>query len=172
MNGAYVYLQLYRLFDDCTPLDADCGRLCSSACCEGDAEEGMYLFPGESGVYRLLAPDFIRVEPSDFCYEYEGNTYNVPIALCDGTCDRYQRPLACRIFPLTPYVEEDGRVAVKMDPRSRRMCPLGRNLTTEELAPRFVKNVEKAFRLLAKNKQVMAFLCEYTKYLKEFERFF
>lgn len=171
MNGAYVYLQLYRLFDNYTPLDADCGRLCGSACCKGDADEGMYLFPGESSVYHLLTPDFIRIEPSDFCYEYEANTYNVPIALCSGNCDRYQRPLACRIFPLTPYIGENG-LEIKMDPRSRRMCPLGRALTKDELSPSFVGNVEKAFRLLTKNKQVMAFLREYTHYLKEFERFF
>ena len=30
--------------------------------------------------------------------------------MCDGTCDRYQRPLACRIFPLTPYLGKDGKI--------------------------------------------------------------
>lgn len=171
MNSAYIYLQLYRLFDECTPIAADCGQLCGSACCRGDEDDGMYLFPGESGVYKLLSPDWVRIEPSDFCYEYAGKSYNVPIALCKGECDRYQRPLACRIFPLTPYISDDGRGEIRIDPRSRRMCPMGRVMELEDFEPSFVRNVKKAFTLLAKNKQVYAFLQEYTKYLKEFERF-
>lgn len=172
MNTAYVYLQLYRLFDDCTPLAGDCGRLCSSACCHGEKDEGMYLFPGESRVYQLLQTKQIRVEQSDFCYEYSGKAYNVPIALCGGSCDRYQRPLACRIFPLTPYLSQNGKLDVKIDPRSRRMCPLSRVMTTADFEPSFVRNIKKAFSLLSKNRQVMKFLEEYTKYLQEFERFF
>ena len=46
MNSAYLYLQLYRLFDSITPVRTDCGGLCDKACCRGD-DGGMYLFPGE-----------------------------------------------------------------------------------------------------------------------------
>ena len=47
MNAAYIYLQLYRLFDDTTPVPVDCGQLCDSACCkdDDDGDNGMYLFP-------------------------------------------------------------------------------------------------------------------------------
>ena len=49
MNTAYIYLQLYKLFDDVTPVPVDCGQLCDKACCKGD-DSGMFLFPGEKEV--------------------------------------------------------------------------------------------------------------------------
>ena len=42
MNTAYIYLQLYKLFDDVTPVPVDCGQLCDKACCKGD-DRGMFL---------------------------------------------------------------------------------------------------------------------------------
>ena len=68
MNSAYVYLQIYKLFDSCTPIKADCGQLCDKACCKGDNDCGMYLFPGEKEVYKLLSPDWVKIEQSDFTY--------------------------------------------------------------------------------------------------------
>lgn len=171
MNVSYIYLQLYRLFDKITPINADCGRICSSACCKGD-DAGMYLFPGEESVYELLNPDWVTVENSDFCYEYAEKTYNVSIAFCNGHCDRYQRPLACRIFPLTPYIDEQNHLRVIVDPRGKGLCPLARGLYTEDFEPAFVKNVERAFALLAKNKRVWAFLKAYSAQLDEYGRFF
>ena len=145
MNTAYIYLQLYKLFDDVTPVPVDCGQLCDKACCKGD-DSGMFLFPGEKEVFNLLNPDWVRIEKTDFTYDYNGKTYTTPIAMCQGYCDRYQRPLACRIFPLTPYLEDFDAV--------------------------FIKNIKKAFSLLMKNKQFKAFMVEYSKYLDEFKRFY
>lgn len=171
MNTAYVYLQLYRLFDTVTPIPADCGKLCANACCKG-TENGMYLFPGEQKVYELLNPSWITIERSNFTYNYDGKTYHVPLALCNGHCDRYQRPLACRIFPLTPYLDQKNQLSVLIDPRSKAVCPLAKALSVKELDPLFVQNVEKTFRLLCKNKQVFAFLKEYSNYLDGFRKFF
>ena len=106
MNTAYVYLQLYKLFDEITPVPVDCGELCSKACCMGD-DSGMYLFPGELEVFKLLTPDWAKIENSDFKYTHNNKTYSLPICFCDGSCDRFQRPLACRIFPLTPVLDEN-----------------------------------------------------------------
>ena len=42
-------------------------------------------------------------------------------------CDRALRPLACRMFPLTPVLSvRDGRerLSVRMDPRAFAVCPL------------------------------------------------
>ena len=171
MNTAYVYLQLYRLFDDITPVAADCGMLCKKACCKGD-DGGMFLFPGEREVFKLLDPDWIRIEKTDFNYTYDGKKYNVPIAFCSGHCDRYQRPLACRIFPLTPYLNSDGKIEIITDPRGKSICPLAKAFLLEDFDAAFVKNIKRAFTLLAKNKQFYDFLKEYSSYLDEFRRFY
>lgn len=171
MNTAYVYLQLYRLFDECTPLPVDCGKLCGSACCEGD-DCGMYLFPGEKAVYELLNSKQIRVEKSDFYYNYNNKRYNVPLAMCKGDCDRFMRPLACRIFPLTPIIDDDGNLQVITDPRAKSICPLSKALKLDEYSERFSKNIYRCFSLLRQNPQIEAFLKEYTKIIKEYERFF
>lgn len=171
MNSAYVYLQLYRLFDSNTPLKVDCGKLCNSACCKGD-DSGMFLFPGEREVYKLIKPEGIKIEYSDLTYSYNDKEYKTPILFCGGTCDRYIRPLACRIFPLTPVLDEKGDIEIIIDPRAKSICPLAKTLYLDEYDAGFIKSVRKAFAVLAKNKQVRAFLVEYTKYINEFKRFF
>lgn len=170
MNTAYVYLQLYKLFDDITPLKIDCGKLCGGACCKGD-DSGMYLFPGEKKVFDLLSPDWVTVESSDFYYTSGGIKKNVPIAMCKGECDRFQRPLACRIFPLTPYVGADGKLQIITDPRAKSVCPLSKAMRKDEYNAKFVKNIERAFTLLMKNKSFADFMTEYSAYLDEFLKF-
>lgn len=171
MKSAYVYLQLYKLFDDVTPIKADCGLLCGSACCKGD-DAGMFLFPGEESVYKLLEPDWITIEPTDFTYEFDGKQYTVNMAICSGVCDRFERPLACRIFPLTPYIRKDGSMDIIIDPRAKSVCRLAQGLRLEDFSPLFIKNIRRAFILLAKNRRIYAFLKEYSLYLDEFLRFF
>lgn len=171
MKSAYVYLQLYRLFDTNTPLKIDCGELCQNVCCHGD-DSGMLLFPGEQDVYKLLNPDGFRIEMSDLIYPYNGKNYKTPILFCNGECDRYIRPLACRIFPLTPVLNDDGKIDVIVDPRAKGICPLAKTLYLDEYNENYVKAIRKAFVLLSKNKRVYSFLQEYTKYINEFKRFF
>lgn len=171
MNSAYVYLQLYRLFDTNTPLRADCGELCNKACCSG-TDSGMFLFPGEKEVYKLLNPDGMRIEASDLAYNYNGKKYYTPILFCNGNCDRYIRPLACRIFPLTPVLNGDGKVEIIVDPRAKSLCPLAKTLYIDEYDQNFGNSVKKTFSLLIKNKRVYDFMVEYTKYINEFKRFF
>lgn len=171
MNSAYIYLQIYRLFDTHTPLAVDCGQLCGGACCEGD-DSGMFLFPGERAVYNLLKPEGFRIEMSDLEYTYDGKTHKTPIIFCNGDCDRYVRPLACRIFPLIPVFDENGKLEIITDPRAKKLCPLAKTLFMEEYDEAFVDAVKKAFILLIKNKQVYSFMQEYTKYINEFKRFF
>ena len=170
MNAAYVYLQLYRLFDNKTPIASDCGNLCDKACCKGD-DAGMYLFPGEKKVYSLLKPDWLKIEKSDFTYKYNNKKKHTPIAICNGDCDRYQRPLACRIFPLTPYLK-DGKIEIIIDPRAKSVCPLSIGLSISDYDAGFVKNVKRCFNILAENKEVYTFLDTYSRYLDEYLRFF
>ena len=171
MNSAYVYLQLYRMFDNITPLTVDCGGLCGAACCKGD-DSGMFLFPGEDKVFKLLKPAGMRIEHSDLEYNDNGIIRKTPILFCSGECDRYIRPLACRIFPLTPMLADDGRISVITDPRAKSICPLAKTFYLDEYEDAFVKAVKKAFVLLSKNSHVYAFLKEYTNYINEFNRFF
>lgn len=171
MNTAYLYLQLYRLFDDITPVTADCGGLCDSACCKGDGDSGMFLFPGEYEVYKLLEPDWIDIDKTDMIYKYNGKSYRVPIAFCKGECDRFQRPLSCRIFPLTPHLNSDGKLEIIVDPRAKGICPLAKGFYIEDYDPRFVKNIKRAFSLLMKNERFASFMKVYSDYLDEFRRF-
>lgn len=171
MKSAYIYLQLYRLFDTNTPLKVDCGELCQNACCHGD-DSGMLLFPGERDVYKLLKPDCFKIDTSDLSYFYDGKEYKTPIVFCQGDCDRYIRPLSCRIFPLTPILDNNGKIEIIVDPRAKSVCPLAKTLYLEEYDEDFLKAVKKAFVLLSKNKLVYSFLQEYTKYINEFRRFF
>lgn len=171
MNAAYVYLQLYRLFDSVTPIPVDCGNLCDKVCCKGE-DSGMLLFPGEEEVYDLLKPEWARVDRTDLKYEYNKKTYTVPILMCDGECNRFERPLSCRIFPLTPHLGADGKLEIIVDPRGKGICPLAKAFYLRDFDEKFLKNIRKAFALLMKNKRVAAFMKEYSAYLDEFNRFY
>ena len=172
MNTAYIYLQIYRLFYQCVPVrQIDCGKLCGKACCKGD-DCGMYLFPGEKSVYQLLSPAWAEVETSEFSYEYQQREHKVPIVFCNGECDRYQRPLACRIFPLTPILDERGKIDIIVDPRAKSICPLAKAMNLFEYDARYRKNVKKAFLLLDRNPRFHAFMQAYTAYLKDFMKFY
>ena len=171
MNTAYVYLQLYKLFDDSTPLPADCGALCGKACCDGE-DSGMYLFPGEKKVFALLNPAWVRIERSEFKYTYNDVEKPVHIAFCDGACDRFQRPLACRIFPLTPYLDQAEQLHIMIDPRAKPVCPLSAGLDIAQFDGGFVRNVKKTFILLCKNREFKAFLKAYSAYLDDFLKFY
>lgn len=171
MNSAYAYLQLYRLFDDCTPTAKDCGKLCNKACCSGD-DCGMYLFPVEKKAFDLLKPDWASIDFSDLEYEHNGRNIKTPILFCNGKCDRYQRPLACRIFPLTPYLDKNGRLEIIIDPRARAVCPLAYGVKMDFYDKKFVKNVKRTFNVLSKNKEIYAFLNVYSRMLDEYLKFF
>ena len=171
MNVEYIYLQLYRLFDKVTPIKADCGRLCGKRCCKGD-DGGMYLFPGEEKVFQMLEPDWAEIEKSDFCYSFNGKAKQTLILFCNGRCDRYQRPLACRIFPLTPYINKDGKAEIIVDPRAKALCPLSNTLDITDFDAKFVKNIKKAFTVLMKNKEIAEYLKQYSEYIEEYKIFF
>ncbi len=171
MNAVYVYLQLYRLFDNVTPVRGlDCGLLCSKACCKGDG--GMYLFPQEEKVFEFLKPPWLSVEESDFEYTYKNKKKNLKICFCTGKCDRYQRPLACRIFPLTPYIDKNGNFDIITDPRAKSVCRLAEAYRKDDFNRIFLENVRKTFILLCKNKEIYEFMKEYSSYLETYMQFF
>lgn len=139
------------LLRDATPLKADCGRLCGAACCQGDERTGMLLFPGEEALYAGSA--FARVLPASF--DLAGT--RARLLVCGGVCDRNDRPLACRLFPLFLRFREDGSARVVLDARARGVCPLcGYGLSA--LDPAFVAAAKKAYTLLLADAPCRAYL--------------
>jgi hypothetical protein len=143
------YSELYKLFTDVTPLKQDCGVLCGGACCKGDENTGMRLFPHEETPLRVV--------------ETEGARY----AVCGGACSREDRPLSCRIFPFFPTVDEKGKVHVVADLRAGSVCPLARHSEEVAFDPCFLRRVKKAGKLLARDAEGLAFLKEITREIEE-----
>lgn len=130
-----------------TPLKRDCGRVCGAACCrplEGE-ETGMLLFPGETEAYEGREDWKIR------------RTARGNMVVCPGRCDREDRPLSCRLFPLLPLIGDDGKIRVVTDLRARAVCPLARQ-GKNALDPAFVDAVREAGELLAQSEEQALFL--------------
>lgn len=138
------------LFDDLTPLRTDCGLTCGGACCQPLAGEntGMLLFPGEEKYYEgrpgyALTPTAMGM-----------------LLTCEGRCEREDRPLSCRLFPLLPLLRPDG-VKVATDLRAKTVCPLARQGKDALLAD-FVSAVRQAGRILAEDGEQRDFLARLT----------
>ena len=130
-----------------TPLKRDCGRVCGARCCrplEGE-ETGMLLFPGEAEAYAGK-PGWKIV-----------NTARGDLLICSGTCDREDRPLSCRLFPLLPVIGDDGKVRAVTDLRAKAVCPLARQ-GKSAVDPDFAEAVREAGEILAAEDEQAVFL--------------
>lgn len=151
MDGLPPILETCRaLLNEQTPLAADCGQLCRGACCHSlpGEETGMLLFPGEEAAYQDK-PGW-QVKP---CADGL-------LVICPGVCDRTERPLSCRLFPLLPVVRPDG-VKVTVDARSKAVCPLARS-SCSGMQPNFVQAVRTCGQLLCEDEEQRAFLMHLT----------
>ena len=148
----------YEILGDLTPLSSDCGELCGKACCspDEDGQGGMLLFPYERG---LCEGEWNRIEPSE----------SGDVLVCTAPCPRDARPLACRIFPLTP-VFSNGAWTVRMDARARRMCPLVRS-GVKGLSREFALAVREALRLIASCPEGEKFLRDWQAAEEEYRNF-
>lgn len=54
MNTAYIYLQLYKLFDDVTPVPVDCGRFATSLAVKVTTAD--VSFSGRKSSFYLINP--------------------------------------------------------------------------------------------------------------------
>ena len=130
-----------------TPLKRDCGRVCGARCCrplEGE-ETGMLLFPGEAEAYAGKAGFEVR------------KTARGDLLICSGTCDREDRPLSCRLFPLLPVIGNDGKVRAVTDLRAKAVCPLARQ-GKSAMDPAFADAVREAGEILAAEDEQAVFL--------------
>lgn len=151
MSETHAVLAARELLESLTPLKTDCGRLCQGACCQGDEATGMLLFPGEEALYEDCA--FARVVPTGFSL---GGT-PAQLLVCDGRCDRKNRPLACRLFPLFLKFREDQTPVLRMDARARAVCPLT-DYGMKALDPEFKQAARRAYDLLLEDKVCAAYL--------------
>lgn len=138
------YKNLYKMLEDVTPLEIDCGQLCNGACCAvTDEITGMYLFPGEDVMFDPLPP-WGEIHEIEFTYD---NGKYIDLFTCGGKCDRTMRPLSCRIFPLVPYAKRGGKPEIIMDVRGKGMCPLATAMKKEDLSPLFIERVTRAMNM-------------------------
>lgn len=164
MKKEDVIKTCYSILCNVTPLEFDCGKICQGLCCKGDEKTGMLLFPGEE---KLVDPDMT-------IYKNEiGDNY----AVCNGTCDRNKRPLACRIYPLFPIIKkENGKEYIETEFDIRANCPLlSGNFT---ISRNFVKKVRRVGKYLLLNEETAQFyrglseeISEYNKLKNILEKF-
>jgi len=150
-----LYEKIFRVLGDLTPLRADCGLLCNGACCKGDENTGMRLFPGEESPLQVK-----QLESGD------------RLAVCNGTCDRSKRPLACRIFPFFPTIDGDGKIYVEEDDRARTVCPMVGHSDEILYDERFLRAVKKVGQMLAKDDSCREFLYRTTEEIDTYRKFY
>lgn len=118
MDDLRKWKAVYRLLNQVSTREFDCGTLCGSACCmAADSQEdmGIYLFPGE---YRFLLsegaldPDWVEMEFQDPAESGFPASWTEPVCFlrCKSApvCRRSFRPLQCRTFPLKPVIGDSG----------------------------------------------------------------
>ncbi|MCD7828399.1 MAG: hypothetical protein LUG85_07700 [Clostridiales bacterium] len=152
-----LILKAYELLDRATPLKKDCGRLCGSICCKGDEHTGMWLFPGEDEFFS--GNDNFKVTDC-------GNNFGYKAVICSGSCDRHERPLACRFFPYFPMTDEQG-FDVRADIRGIRLCPL----LLRNIKPNhdFIRQIRIASRLLSRDEEIRNYIKNINEMLDEIE---
>ena len=149
-----MYDKIFNILGNLTPLKADCGQLCNGACCKGDLETGMRLFPHEES-----------------CLTIRENESGDRLAVCNGSCDRNKRPLSCRIFPFFPTIDEKGKIYVEPDYRASRLCPLIEHMEEIRFDPRFFRAVKKVGKTLAKDVECREFLYKITEEIDIYQSF-
>ena len=151
-----VLEQARALLEDVTPLAVDCGQVCDGRCCRpSEGSTGMLLFPGEDAL----------MHEGEILPAAGGQLY-----VCGGHCRRENRPLACRIFPLFPYVEKNGRVRAVYDPRAWRLCPLVQQHAHVPLQRDFVCRVRRVGRILLEDTACATFLRQQSEEIRELNR--
>ena len=135
-----LYAQANRIIGDKTPLKKDCGQVCGGACCKGDSDTGMLLFPFEDTTLTIKEKDGVR------------------LCVCDGSCNRDERPLSCKIFPFFPYVTSEGKIKVIPDVRGINTCPLVSHFAEVRFDRGFLYRVKKVGRLVYADEECRRFL--------------
>lgn len=143
-----TFQAIYRLLNRVSPLNQDCGQLCGAACCtcdeNGDTDDfdmGIYLLPGEEKLFTM-EEEWLRwsleyAQDFDFPDSWFGKIYFIRCKT-PPHCPRHMRPLQCRFFPLSPYLDQQDCLRLILCPSDLPYsCPLiEQNL---DLTPSFVQ---------------------------------
>ncbi len=133
MTGLKTYEKVYTMLDSVSPLRDDCGKLCGSICCSDEP------FFGTDGAYIYLLPgekEYLEANGCNLIIEKQpASEHDIPsswgefvyTARCPGAgkCDRKNRPIQCRTFPLEPHLKKKGRLElIYCDTELPYNCPL------------------------------------------------
>lgn len=156
-----IIRRAYAAIGEQTPMESDCGSLCSAACCFTDEDDqgGVCLLPGEEKQLEGIDWGKVDHEPQ----------MDAPMLMCTDMCDREIRPFLCRIFPLCPVIGKSGKWTVRMDARARAVCPLARG-GLNGLDPEFVRGCVKAVRIIAEDPEGEEFLTKWAEIEAEFRK--
>ena len=125
-----TFEEIYRRWDEATPVQFDCGQICGAMCCipePEDEEMGIYLLPGEEKMQDKNDPWLTwsaeEAQDYDFPASWKGKVHFVQ---CQGPakCRRELRPIQCRTFPLLPHLGEEGLELIYNDLDLPYLCPL------------------------------------------------
>lgn len=160
-NDALNYA--YEMLESVTPLRTDCGKLCGGKCCNGDENDGMLLFPHEKDFFCSSDCFTVKNDPATGYDE----------VICNGKCDRKERPLACRIFPFFFFASKQNDGSVKLgvlpDTRARGVCPiLNRN---EPVSKEFERKMRMIAAVFEKDSDICDFLIDVTNIITDFGAF-
>ncbi|MFZ5596554.1 MAG: hypothetical protein ACOY31_06035 [Bacillota bacterium] len=156
--------KLYSVIDELTPLKSDCGDLCGKKCCRGEAGQGVFLFPGEEKMFSGEGKWYNVVEYRGQEAHYTGRETFILNCLAD--CPRQERPLFCRLFPLAPYLDENGRLELILDEDALFICPLVRQGDIQALDPGFREGVGRVWEELLRNEVMQKNVREYSARMK------
>lgn len=142
------YERIYKMLQNVTPLSSDCGRVCDKACCKGDENTGMLLFPFEETTLSVKEENGLR------------------LAVCSGHCDRNERPLSCRLFPFFPVMNEEGNIEAVIDFRGYGICPLIPHFEEVKFDRSFLRTVRRAGRILYRDEDTFPFMKRISEEIK------
>jgi hypothetical protein len=178
MNHIALLRRAYRALGETTPIFEDCGQLCGQACCidipdeeTGGDGKGMLLLPGEAELLSYTGyAKLSRIELK--------GAFARPVwfMTCRGQCPRRLRPMACRLFPLIPYVAPDDRqkdippFSIVGDPRGVALCPLAQT-GYRHVEPAFYMTVERAVSILWESKAMRSYFISLSALLDDYFRF-
>ena len=131
-----MYGRLYNLFDTITPVRADCGVLCERACCGGDDETGMLLFPFEKTDLDVGRLAMWRLQN----YEIFGGTWlsdYVPNKL-GGFVEESSEMMKNK--PKCALIGEDGNIFNLMGIASRTLKDNGMKAEAKEMCDRITSS--------------------------------
>jgi len=161
------YQLLYKIMDQKYPLkNRDCGKLCEKACCSNEnSETGMFLFPEEEKLYKT--GEWFRIEEltTRDAHIYPYDETKVYKLICNGTCDREKRPLACRLFPTYPKLHDNGVFNMVYDIQSFMLCPLAKSYDFKKLNRDFISSARKVWKHLLEDKR------NFDRYLHEAKQY-